>query len=256
MRKRAAWLALLLALLPITNMMAAEERERFATAVAAYNAGEYGKAHDEFYSLARIAPHATLYFNAGNAAYSAGQYADAALRYREALELEPTHAQAVRNLAAVERQAQAMTGELKSAAPLPWLNPDLLVLACAAAGWMGLLGAALFAGRLLRQRPGKTPAAFMAVGGTIAALVLAVVAVRQWQVRERERPAVIMAKTTAHAGPSEATAQVSPLPPATSVLVLSTRGEWSYARLPNGAEAWVRGAALKQVPRRWEMAQS
>jgi hypothetical protein len=248
-------IALTLALATAGLLVAQDGRQAFNTAVATYQAGNYGEAHDQFANLNReYGPHAVNSFNAGNAAYAAGQLPQAALRYQEALELDPNLEQARKNLQLTQTKAQAMPGSLESGVLLPRVSLDLLVGAATALLWLGLIAAAILFARVLRKRPGKLLPGSVAALCLLAALWLGLVSQRKWAQHRHQQVGVVFTPVPAFTDIAGAGTKLADLKPATSVLVKTLRGDQAYAQLPDGRLAWLEADALQLVPRREDMA--
>ena len=233
---------------------AQDAKSAFDAAVATYQAGKFGEAHDQFTNLNRqYGPQPAYLFNAGNAAHSAGLLPVAVLHYQEALELDPNFAGAGKNLALVEAEAQAMPGSLEKGILLPRVPLNALVLSAAIFLWLGLICATLVFAKVLRKQAGRgLPAVFTALF-LMAAAGLGSVSAGKWQQHQHQQIGVVFKLAAAYADISEAGAKLADLKPATSVLVKSRRGNYAYALLPNGQSGWIPADALQMVSRRETM---
>lgn len=238
-----------------TNAGADDAKTAFDTAVGTYQAGKFGEAHDQFTRLnSQFGPHPTYAFNAGNAAHAAGQLPEAALRYQEALELDPNLEAARKNLALVQTEAQAMAGSLEGDQILPRVSMNLLVVMATITLWLGIALAAMAFARLLQRRSGG---GWMAVSSPVllgVGLGLCVAASHKWDQHRHQQVGVVFSPAAAYSDIAETGSKIADLKPATSVLVKSKRGNHVYALLPNGQHAWMPASALQLVPPRESMA--
>jgi tetratricopeptide (TPR) repeat protein len=189
-----------------------------------------------------------LYVNLGNAALQAERLGDAVLAYRRALELEPAHARARRNLVHargllppwVPRAAQVglledlrawqgaiARGERALAAGLAFLSTCVLLA----------LGLALRS-TLLRGLAALPGLVWLVLAGS---LVLD---------PARRAPAVVTAPdlmARAADSPLAPIVFAEPLPPGTEVDVLEDRDPWLQLRLANGREVWVMSQGVTRI---------
>lgn len=223
----------------------------FSEAVSAYQQGRFAEAYAGFTEAARMAQPApaALYHNAGNAAYAAGDFPAAALNFRQALEVDPAYEPAQRNLALTEKAAAALEGSLDSGTPLAGIRADWLVLATMFTFWLGLGFVVFCLGGLVLRRGFRTASALMGVLLLAIALGLGVITTRRVSEEAQRRLGVVMQPAGVYAGVSNSGSKLADLPPATSLLLLSRRGDSFYARLPGGREGWVAAEAIGEVAR-------
>lgn len=233
-------------------------------AIDAYRRGMDAKQHDvrlaEFrraYQLFRQAAgadgsvSADLYVNMGNAALLSAQRGEAILAYRRALAIDPGHARARQNLE--HARAQLPT----------WVpRPPAQTLLDTFFGWGNMLSPS---GRLRIAAIGFALAAVLvalsiryrwAAARTAALLPLAVwlalTAAAVWAqfASDHGADAVIVAdQTVARAADSTNAPSrfAEPLPAGTEVRLLDEREGFSYIRLADDRDAWVRSSALARV---------
>ncbi|MFN2507239.1 MAG: tetratricopeptide repeat protein [Chthoniobacterales bacterium] len=211
-----------------------------------YGAGRFAEAIKHYEeAVAAGLTSGALFYNLGNARYRSGDLGRAILNYERALLLEPQHPEAEANLRVVRDKARAL--ELKAT----WADrltsrasPGGLSVAAAAAFW---ICAFALAGLFLPRR--RSPALLgLAV---ISALVLATAAgVLYWlEVGRKGRAlAVVTGKNIeARLATADNAGSVLALPAGSEIKILSTRGDWIYAALPNDLRGWIPANSAERV---------
>lgn len=218
----------------------------FAKANADYSAGHYPAAIEGFESLVKSEQwNPSLFYDLGNAYYRAGDRGRAILNYERALALDPSQPEAKANLQLVRDQARAL--ELAPG----WAEQHLDFMTPAQYAWLGAIAfwgaAAILCGLYFaRRRPVVWIFALLLLG-TIAAG--AVFAVYQFETGRAGRDvAIITAKNIqARLATAESAGTVLVLPPGSEVKILSTRGAWIYAALPNELRGWIPDTSAERV---------
>jgi tetratricopeptide (TPR) repeat protein len=247
MIRPAAILVLVLAcaLAPRTSARAESPETLFHAACAAYQAGDFQDAYDDW--LAIVENHglaADLCYNLGNAAQRLARPGEAALWYRRALVLEPGHAESRQNLRVIERE----TGYLK----LEWnflqrladrlSRRELTVLAATGAWAIALSLAFRFAlGRSLFKGPAL---AIRIAGVVLLAFSLGAILLRRDEKFLLARSIVTASDAVALTSPAEDSKDVISLPPGTEVDVVAQRAAWTYVAIPGDLRGWVQSAEL------------
>jgi tetratricopeptide (TPR) repeat protein len=228
---------------PVTR---AEADAAFAKANADFAAGKFPAAIASYESLVKDRQwNAPLFYDLGNAYFRTGDLGRAILNYERALALDPNQPEARANLLLVRDQARAL--EL---APnwveerLDFLTPNQYVWLGAAAFWVAaaILCGLYFAGR----RPVVWIFALL-LSGTIAAG--AAFAVYQFENGRAGRDVAIITSKDIQArlATAESAGTVLVLPPGSEIKILSTRGAWIYAALPNDLRGWIPDSSAERV---------
>ena len=218
----------------------------FAKANADYTAGHFEDAVKGYESL--VQGHhwsANVFYDLGNAYFRAGDAGRAILNYERALALHPTQPEALANLRLVRDQARAL--ELVPTWPeehLGFLTTEQFAILAAIAFW---LAAFVFAAmRFMRRRPVVWVFVFLLLGAIAGGSIYAVYA---FEVGSEGRDLAIV--TAPHIQARLATAEnagtVLVLPPGSEIKILSTRGTWSYAALPNDLRGWIPAQSAERV---------
>ncbi|MFL6584642.1 MAG: tetratricopeptide repeat protein [Chthoniobacterales bacterium] len=218
----------------------------FTEANQAYAAGDFRKAIDGYEQLVRDGRWSSnLFYDLGNAWYRAGDFGKAILNYERALALDPHQPEAEANLRLVRDQARALEMRPDAAERyVAFATANQWTIAAALSFWIAALVAltSLFATRRSVAR------------ATIVALALVVCGASTWAAWTKENgwhgrslAIVIGNKTEARLATADTSASVLVLPPGSEVQIVSTRGDWTYAILPNAQRGWIPAGALQPV---------
>ncbi len=224
----------------------AEPDPVFTRANTAYAAGHFQQAIDGYQQL--VQSHrwsASLFYNLGNAWYRAGDPGKALLNYERALALEPHHPEAAANLHLVRDQSRAL--ELRPdrfEQYLAFANANQFAIAAAVAFWLTAFAAAamVFAER---RSAGKLAAVLLA--SAVCIFAAAASYAKETGPDGAGLAIVIKQNIQARVATADTSGSVLALPPGSEVKILSTRGDWSYVFLPNGARGWIPSGAAELV---------
>ena len=208
----------------------------FANANREYAAGHFQAATEGYEALVRSGQwNPTLFYNLGNAWYRRGDLARAILNYERALALDQRHPEATANLRLVRDQARAL--ELVP----QWPERFLVSMNFASYAWIAAIGfwAGMFALASFLFRRSTATAIVM-----IAAFVLCGCAVYALYVVEKgnrgESLAIVTGKNVeARLATADNANSILALPAGSEIKILSIRGDWSYAALPNNLRGWL-----------------
>ena len=193
---------------------------------------------------------ADLYANAGTAALQAERLGPAVLAFRRALELDPDHGRATRNLAHARSLLPDWLPKPHSESVLDtffFWHRSLSTVERIGAGAVCFLLAALGFAVAIRwhSRLARSLALLPAFAWLGLSISLAMEAgSNQWQ------DAVITAEETVARAADSANAPArfpDPLPGGTEVKVLEARERWARIRLANEREAWVNRQSLEMI---------
>lgn len=246
MRAQIFILLALIVCLTSKGLAQVNPEDAFASANTAYAAGHFPEAIKTYEGL--VQDHhwsANLFYDLGNAYFRAGDSGRAILNYERALALNPTQPEAQANLRLVREQARAL--ELAPTWPeehLAFLTTDQYAMTAAIAFWCA---AFIVAGLFFARR--------RAVVWVFTLLLLAVIvggsafAISAFENGHSGRDAAIVTapKIQARLATAENAGTVLVLPPGSEVKILSTRGQWSYAALPNDLRGWIPAHSAERV---------
>lgn len=248
---RCAFITLITLLGLTTGSWAASDSSANAEAVfargnAAYAAGHFPEAIKEYEALARTGQwNPALFYDLGNAYYRTGDLGRSILNYERALTLNPNQAEARANLQLVRDQGRAL--ELPPnwiEAHLAFLGRDQYIWVATAAFWAA---AAILCGLYFARR--------RAVVWIFAVVLLSAIAVgaafAAYQLENGTAGANLAIITQkdiqARLATAETAGAVLALPPGSEIKILSTRGDWSYASLPNDLQGWIPAQSAERV---------
>jgi tetratricopeptide (TPR) repeat protein len=218
----------------------------FAKANADFAAGNFPGAISGYESLVKSRQwNASLFYDLGNAYFRSGDLGRAILNYQRALALDPTQPEARANLQLVRDQARAL--ELKSG----WVEEHLSFLTPAHYAWLGAVAfwvaAGILCGLYFAQRRAVVWI-FAFLLSSVLAAGAALMLCRLETGRAGQDLAIITHKNIqARLATAETAGTVLVLPPGSEIKILSTRGDWLYADLPNDLQGWIPAASAERV---------
>ena len=236
------WFALTVA----TSAAPAESTAQFAKANQEYAAGDFDGAVRDYEELVRSGQDVpNVFYNLGNAYFRKKDFGHAILNYERALALDPRHPEAQANLRITRDQARAL--ELvpaRSERVLAMATQNQYAIAAAIAFWV--FAFCVVALVFNASRRGAL------IGLCILALCIAATgAFAAWQLEHGKHGAGLAIVTTENADARLATAdtanRVLTLPAGSEVQVVSRRGDWIYAILPNNLRGWMPAKSAELV---------
>ena len=223
-----------------------EAEATFTKANADYAAGKFPEAIKGYESLVQGRQwNPALFYDLGNAYYRRGDLGHAILNYERALALDPNQPEARANLHLVRDQARAL--ELPQSwaeAHLEFLTRDQYAWLTMIALWgaIAILAALYFAPR----RPVVWIFASVLLGAVSAG---AAFAAYEFETGSAGRNLAIVTQKNIQArlATAESAGTVLVLPAGSQIKILSTRGDWSYAVLPNDLQGWIPAQSAERV---------
>ena len=244
--KFSTLLASLLLCLTTAQYAHAETDAIFAKANADYAAGHYREAIAGYQSLVKARQwNTSLFYDLGNAHFRAGDLGRTILNYERALALDPSQPEAQANLRLVRDQARAL--ELAKSWPeqhLGFLTSNQYAWLGAAAFWCCAFIVAGF--YFAQRRPVVWIFALLLLGAICAGSVFAVY---DWENGGAGRNVAIVTgkNVQARLATAENAGAVLALPPGSEIKILSLRGNWIYAALPNQLRGWIPADSAESV---------
>jgi len=229
----------------ITSAFAQADAE-FGKANQEYTQGHFKEAIAAYEALIHHGKrNANLFYDLGNAYFRIGDFGRAILNYERALALDRHHPEARANLQIARDEARAL--ELRATMLeryLQFATINQYTIAAAVAFWLGIFGivVSIFA----RRR--SAALIFLSV------LCLLVCAISVWAIQTLETGsegralAIITGKDVqARLATADTANSVLALPAGSEIKILSTRGDWMYAALPNDLRGWIQTKSAEQI---------
>lgn len=224
----------------------ADDASDFAKANREYAAGHFQAAADGYQALARAGrANATLFYNLGNAWFRLGDSGRAILNYDRALALDPQHPEVTANLRLVRDRARAL--ELTpgwAERYLDFTNAIALTWIAAAAFWIALFSLAAF---FLASRGRRRALALCILAFIICAAAVYATYALETGNHGRDLAIITGRNIQARLATADSASSILVLPAGSEVQVLSTRGDWTYAALPNNLRGWIPTDSVETV---------
>jgi len=224
----------------------AQSDDAFANANQEFAQGHFKEAISDYEALIRDGQwSANVFYDLGNAYFRAGDFGRAILNYERALALERHHPEATANLQIARDEAHAL--ELQPSWPERYLqfgSINQYSIAAAVAFWVAAfsLAALIFAPRRSAAMSSLLLVMLVVFAGAIFAI---------WQLKRGSKGdalAIVTGKDVqARLATADTANAVLALPPGSEIKVLSTRGDWIYAALPNNLRGWIPAKNAEQV---------
>jgi tetratricopeptide (TPR) repeat protein len=211
-----------------------------------YAQGHFPEAISGYEALVRAGQYgANLFYDLGNAYFRVGDFGRAILNYERVLALERHHPEAAANLQIARDEARAL--ELQQSRPeryLQFASVNEYSIAAAIAFWLAVFAIVMLI--FARRRSATLIATLM------LCLLVSAVAIYAAYTLERGSNGSALAIVTgknvqARLATADSANSVLALPPGSEVKILSTRGDWIYAALPNTLRGWIPAKDAQQV---------
>ncbi|HMJ05564.1 MAG TPA: tetratricopeptide repeat protein [Chthoniobacterales bacterium] len=230
-----------------SNALCAETpADALAGANQQYKAGHFREAAELYQKAVTDGEtSAALFYNLGNACFRAGNFGRAILNYERALALHPQHPEASANLHLTQDKARAL--ELKTAwwdRLIGQVAPNTYAIAAATSAW---LGAFCFVAWLFRKRRSALLVLFSLL--LLASAIGAAAALFALETGNHGRALAIVVdrEIEARVATADNAGSVLVLPAGSEIKIISTRGDWIYAALPNDLRGWIPAGSAERV---------
>jgi tetratricopeptide (TPR) repeat protein len=245
MKSYACFIVVVLCVVSASSTFAQTDAD-FAKANQEYAQGHFKEAISGYEALVRAGEYsANLFYDLGNAYFRTGDFGRAILNYERALALERHHPETTANLQIARDEARAL--EMHQGWPeryLQFASVNQYSIAAAGAFWLASFGivALIFA----RRR--------WATGIVMSICCLLVFGVAIYAIYKLERGskgrtvAIVTGKDVqARLATADTANSVLALPPGSEIKILSMRGDWVYAALPDNLRGWIPAKDAEQV---------
>ena len=244
--KKPFWVFVTAIVFCLPAVLSAADESVFAKANQAYSEGRFQEAAEGYESLVQSGQwNANLFYDLGNACYRLGNFGKAILNYERALALDPRHPEAEANLRLARDEARAL--ELRK----DWVERYVSMatvkqysIATAVALWSALF---IVAQMLLSRRRSAARIALVVLSVVVfAASVFSIITLENGT-RGSALAVVIAKEIEARLATADNAKSILLLPAGSEITILSERGDWLYAALPNNQRGWIPAASAERV---------
>jgi len=242
--KRSRLLAMSALLVFVAASAFAQPDPDFAKANDEFAKGRFQEAVRDYESIVQTKQwSAPLFYNLGNAYYRADDFGRAILNYERALALDPNQPEAAANLALAREETRALElqhGRLDAA--LKHVAATPFAIAAAIGFWLMVFALAL---RILNRRRSIIPLAIAVLGCLVA--IASIALAYQIESSRKNLAVVTGSEIRARLATADNASSVLQLPPGSEVQILSRRGDWVYAALPNNLRGWLPNSSVEPI---------
>jgi tetratricopeptide (TPR) repeat protein len=186
-----------------------------------------------------------LFYDLGNAYYRLGNFGKAILNYERALALDPRHPEADANLRLARDEAHAL--ELRK----DWIERyasmatvKQYAIFAAIAFWAAVF---LATHRILSRRRSAGRIALVALSLMVCGVSVFAIYTLENGTRGNALAIVSGKETDARLATADTAKSILVLPPGSEIKILSERGDWIYAALPNDQRGWIPAQSAERV---------
>src|SRR5438876_8867871 len=188
---------------------------------------------------------ANVFYDLGNAYFRTGDFGRAILNYQRALALERHHPEATANLQMARDEARALEMQPGRAERyLHFASANQYTITAAVSFWIAVfcLAASIFARR-------RSAMLILVSICCLLALAISVFAIYTLDRGTKGQAlAIVTGKNVqARLATADTAKSVLALPPGSEIKILSTRGDWTYAALPNDLRGWIPAKDAERV---------
>ena len=218
----------------------------FDNANQEYAQGHFKEAIGSYETLARSGQwSANLFYDLGNAYFRTGDFGRAILNYERAFALERHHPEAAANLQIARDEARGL--EMQQSWPeryLQFASLNQYSIAAAVAFWVGAFCTVVL---IFARRRSARMIALLILSFSVCAL--AILATYEIDNGSKGRALAIITgdNVEARLATADTANSILALPPGSEIKILSTRGDWIYAALPNNLRGWIPAKSTELV---------
>ncbi len=211
-----------------------------------YAQGHFKEALGGYETLVRSGQwSANLFYDLGNAYFRTGDFGRAILNYERALALERHHPEAAANLQIARDEARAL--EMQQSWPeryLQFASLNQYSIAAAIAFWVGAFCTVVL---IFARRRSARLIALSILSFSVCAL--AILATYEIDNGSKGRALAIITgdNVQARLATADTANSILALPPGSEIKILSIRGDWIYAALPNDLRGWIPAKSTELV---------
>jgi tetratricopeptide (TPR) repeat protein len=245
MKKRLC-LSIVVSACLLAGAASAADEGTFAKANQAYAEARFQEAAEGYENLVQSGQwNATLFYDLGNAYYRLGSFGKAILNYERALALDPRHPEADANLRLARDEARAL--ELRK----DWIERYARVatvkqytIAADVAFWFALF---MIAYMSLSRRRSAGRIALIALSLLVCGVSVFAIFTLENGTHGNALAVVTAKEIEARLATADNAKSVLLLPAGSEIKILSERGDWVYAALPNDQRGWIPASSAERV---------
>jgi tetratricopeptide (TPR) repeat protein len=230
----------------LAGAVSAADESAFSKANQAYNDGRFEEAAGGYENLVRSGNwNANLFYDLGNARFRLGDFGKAILNYERALALDPHHPEADANLRLARDEARAL--ELRKDWVERYANMATVKqysIAAATAFWFALF---LTVHLLLSRRRSAGRIALILLSIVVGGVSVFAIYTLENGTRGNALAVVTGKEIEARLATADDAKSVLLLPAGSEIKILSERGDWIYAALPNDQRGWIPASSAERV---------
>lgn len=224
----------------------AQPSAEFAKANQEFAQGHFKEAIAGYEALVRANQwNANLFYDLGNAYFRTRDFGRAILNYERALALDQHHPEATANLQIARDESRALELQpTRLERYFQFASINQYSVAAAVALWLGIFGivALIFA-----RRRSATLMSFSILCLLVSAVAVWAIHTLDYGSNGRGLAIVTGNDVQARLATADTANSVLALPPGSEIKILSTRGDWMYAALPNDLRGWIQSKNAEQV---------
>jgi len=230
----------------LTSAVFAADESMFAKANQDYSEARFQEAAEGYESLVQSGHwNATVFYDLGNAYYRLGSFGRAILNYERALALDPRHPEANANVRLARDEARALElGKDRIERYASAATVKQYTVAAAVAFWFALF---MIAHLFLSRRRSAGRIAFIALSLLVSGVSVFAVFTLEDGTRGAALAIVTAKEIEARLATADNAKSVLLLPAGSEIKILSERGDWVYAALPNDQRGWIPASSAERV---------
>lgn len=224
----------------------AQNDAAFSKANQEYGAGHYKEAIDTYEQVVRSGEFsANLFYDLGNAYFHAGDLGRAILNYERALALDRHHPEAQANLRIARDEARSLEMASGTTTRLAeFASTNQYAIAAGAAFWIAMF---CFAVWIFSRRRSDGVLALSLLSLTVFALAVSALLLVENGSTGRGFAIVIAGEVPVRLATADTAQSVSVLCAGSEIKILSKRGDWIFAELPNDLRGWIPAKSAEPV---------
>jgi tetratricopeptide (TPR) repeat protein len=188
---------------------------------------------------------ANLFYDLGNAYFRTRDFGHAILNYERALALDQHHPEATANLQIARDESRALELQpTKMERYLQFASINQYSIAAAVALWLGIFG---IVGLIFARRRSAARMSLSILCLLVSAMAVWAIHTLDYGSNGRALAIVTGNDVQARLATADTANSVLALPPGSEIKILSTRGDWIYAALPNDLRGWIQTKNAEQV---------